>query len=154
MEQIKVERNTVKHILIIALALCMTTLPVAANISNEDLSSEPEVQAEQIEAIITDVFADMGPTVVKTMVDIARCESELLHVEHDGSLVQNSNSSASGVFQILLYTHGQEIERLNLDLDLTDLTEHVQYARFLVEDSIRAGHPPFIDWQPSVRCWG
>jgi hypothetical protein len=143
---------TTKVLSVLTIVATLLAAAASAEISNQALAQSPE-QDEVIVEVIEETFADM-PEHIDTMIRIAECESSLTHVEPDGSLVENAepNSSASGVFQILLITHGQEIERQGLPYDLTELTDHVAYAKHLVRTSIQAGRP-FSDWRPSQKCW-
>lgn len=134
-------------------SLLLTANIAVAHHTNTQLSRDPTVQTEQIKAIVREVFAGEPEWIVQTFIKILRCESEIKHIEKDGSLVSNPNSSAAGVAQILLQTHGKEIERLNLDLDLTQIRDHLTYAKFLITRKMKAGQDPFLDWNPSRSCW-
>lgn len=121
-------------------------------LNNEDLSLIPEVQTEQITEVIVAEFKDLGPQAVKKMISIADCESYggrdglLMHIGPEGELVENSDpkSSAAGVFQTLLITHGPKAQELGLDL--THVTDNVRYARYLVDSRRKRGLNPYGDW--------
>lgn len=97
-----------------------------------------------VEQAVRTYFADLP-----VMVKIARCESSFEHFDPKGPNGLNtnpaSNSSASGVFQILLKTHGPEAARLGFDLKTIE--GQLKYARHLYN---KGGTR---DWNSSRRCW-
>lgn len=83
------------------------------------------------------------------MIRIAKCESGFRHFDPQGpnGLLTNPSpkSSASGVFQILLKTHGQKARRLGFDLKTVN--GQLGYARHLYRQNGTR------DWSASRHCW-
>lgn len=80
------------------------------------------------------------------MVQIARCESQFRHTLSDGSVLRGRvDSDDTGVMQINTRYHGDTA--VNLELDLTDMYDNMEYARDLYE---RQGTQP---WSASAPCW-
>lgn len=98
----------------------------------------------QVERVVRAYFRDLP-----VMVNIAKCESGFEHFDPSGPNGLNTNpdprSSASGVFQILLKTHGPKAHRLGLDI--TTVAGQLGYARHLYK---RGGTS---DWKASKACW-
>lgn len=98
-----------------------------------------------VQETVQSYFSDLP-----VMARIARCESGFKHFDAGGpnGLVTNPNprSSASGVFQILLKTHGPEAAKLGLDIKTVD--GQLRYARHLYEQNGTR------DWNASRNCWG
>ena len=102
------------------------------------------------------MFAPLEPAipgVVDAMIQIADCESYggqdgmLMHIDPDGELVENPRSSATGVFQVLLYTHRDDYE--SLGLDPRSVLDNIKFARKLVERRYMRGLNPYEDWECS-----
>jgi len=83
------------------------------------------------------------------MVNIARCESRFQHFDPSGPNGLKTNpspkSSASGVFQILLKTHGPKAAKLGFDIKTVE--GNLGYAKYLYK---RNGTS---DWKESRHCW-
>lgn len=132
------------------LATLMAGNASAETLKNEDLSLDPNTQTAQIKEVIEAEFADLGPQVVKKAIRIADCESYggrdglIMHIGPDGKLVRNPKSSAGGVFQTLLKTHGPTARKLGLDL--TQVSDNVKFARYLVDGRRSRGQHMFADW--------
>jgi hypothetical protein len=132
--------------------------PVASQLalSNARLSSDPLAQTQQLKEEIVKVFSPLEsaiPGVAEAMIRIADCESYggqdgmLMHIGPDGELVENSRSSATGVFQVLLYTHRSDYEAL--ELDPRSVIDNIKFARKLVERRQARGLNPYGDWECS-----
>lgn len=84
------------------------------------------------------------------MVRIAKCESGFLHYDpkRPSRLRKNPDprSSASGVFQILLKTHGPDARKLGFDI--TTIKGQLGYAKHLYKQRGTR------DWNESRACWG
>ena len=84
------------------------------------------------------------------MIKIAKCESGFTHFDsrHPSGLRTNPSprSSASGVFQILLKTHGKTAARLGFDI--RTVKRQLGYARYLYRQNGTS------DWNASRSCWG
>ncbi len=160
------KKDVVLYGVLMTLVLGVCTMAVHARIqppvatplalSNARLSSDPLAQTQQIKAEITKVFAPLEPAipgVVEAMIRIADCESYggpdgmLMHVGPDGELVENPRSSATGVFQVLLYTHRDDYEALGLDP--RSVLDNIKFARKLVERRHIQGVDPYADWECS-----
>jgi hypothetical protein len=137
-----------------ALAIAATLFATAANaelLANSDLSLDPVEQATQVDAMIAVVFEPLEPKIpgiVDKMVDIADCESNRNQLRPDGSLKENSDpdSSAAGVFQILLITHRPDYERKNLNP--VEVADNIRFARYMVERKHRRGRENvYEDWE-------
>ena len=67
------------------------------------------------------------------MVNIASCESGYTHYKEGGGVIRGRVTPAdTGVMQINLDYHGEEAERLGLDME--DRYDNVTYARILYEN--------------------
>ena len=128
--------------LVLIMTAGCTPVPVAVSI-DETMHDESEMtQREFIEAKIIEYF----PNNTREMLAIASCESRgFVHREADGRLIKNPKSSASGVFQVLLYTHRPDYERMGLDMQNID-----DYMRFVQHLRRTQGRSP---WFPSQDCW-
>ena len=84
------------------------------------------------------------------MVRIAKCESGFKHFDPDEPNGLNNNpspsSSAAGIFQILLKTHGPKAR--GMGLDLRTVNGQLGYARYLYR------HNGTRDWKATRKCWG
>jgi len=99
-------------------------------------------QTKSTEAIVRSYFQD-----IPVMAEIARCESHFRQNLDDGSVLQGRIDSAdTGVMQINKRYH--EATAAAMDLNLDDLYQNMEYARFLYE---RQGTQP---WSSSMSCWG
>lgn len=130
-------------------ATLIASTAFAELLDNEQLSLDPTEQKEQLEVMIEVVFKPLEqkvPGIVSKMKNIADCESNIQHLLPDGSLKVNPDpdSSASGVFQVLLITHRPDYQRI--DLDPRNAADNVKFARYMVERKLRSGRPPFEDW--------
>lgn len=162
------KKDVVLYGLLLTLVLGVCTMAVHARIqppvapplplSNARLSSDPDTQTQQIKEEIIKVFSPLEPVipgVVATMIQIADCESyggpdgRLMHIGPDGELVANPRSSATGVFQVLLYTHRDDYEALGLDP--RSVVDNIAFARKLVERRHLRGLNPYGDWECSPR---
>ncbi len=120
------------------------------SVDYQALYTNPEAQA----AFITNKIKEHFPKTYPTMIAIASCESHrnglLVHWEPDGSLRPNETgaSSAAGSFQVTLYGHRKEIERLGLDMNNID--DYLSFVKHLVDG--RKGR--LTDWNASRDCWG
>jgi len=160
------KKGVVAYGLLMTLVLGVCTMAVHARIqppvasqlalSNARLSSDPLAQTEQIKEEIVTVFSPLEPAipgVVEAMIQIADCESYggqdgmLMHIDPDGELVENPRSSATGVFQVLLYTHRDDYE--SLGLDPRSVLDNIKFARKLVERRYMRGLNPYEDWECS-----
>lgn len=101
------------------------------HISMEHLYANQEEQAEFIIKKIREYFPN--PREARIMLTIAKCESTgLIHWLPDGSLRPNSagESSAAGVFQVLLKKHREMYEKIGLDMhDIDDYMKFVVYLK-------------------------
>ena len=94
------------------------------------------------ETAVREYFSD-----IPIMVEVARCESTFRHHLADGSVLTGRvDNRDTGVMQINTYYHGETAEALGLDL--WDLEENMEYARYLYE---KQGVQP---WSASRPCWG
>lgn len=126
-----------------------------AMVNNDELSLIATEQAQQIETMIELVFAPLEtaiPGAVSTVKQIGLCESGLNHIWNEsdpraGTLIENSDpdSSAAGVLQVLLKTHRSDYQRIGLDP--RNAADNIVFSRVLVERKLRAGRPPFEDWE-------
>ncbi len=74
------------------------------------------------------------------MLSVAACESGFVqYLPHGGVLRGHVTPADTGTMQINLDYHGDEVERLGLDM--TDLYDNVTYARILYEDQ---GAQPWV----------
>ena len=104
-------------------------------------SSDWETLHAYTEREVRKYFSD-----IPVMIQIARCESEFRHTLSDGSVLRGRvDNSDTGVMQINKRYH--EKRALELDLDLEDLHDNMEYARDLYE---RKGTKP---WSASAPCW-
>ncbi len=93
------------------------------------------------EQIVRSYFED-----IPVMIQIARCESTFRHKLEDGSVLKGVVDPAdTGVMQINKRYHEKTATAMNLDLD--DINQNMEYARFLYETQ---GTQP---WNASSPCW-
>ena len=122
----------------------------AEMLDNNELSQNATVQAEQVVNMIEIVFEPLEsivPGIVDKMIDIGDCESGLNQLRPNRTLIVNPdpNSSAAGVFQILLITHKPDYQRENLNP--AEVADNIQFARFMVERKIGQGrNNVYEDW--------
>ena len=99
---------------------------------------------EHVERAVREYFKG-----VPVMVRIAKCESGFEHFNPTEANGLNNNpspsSSAAGIFQILLKTHGPKARRLGLDI--TTVRGQLGYANHLYRKN------GTNDWKMSRRCW-
>lgn len=80
------------------------------------------------------------------MIQVARCESTFRHTLADGSVLKGRvDPRDTGVMQINKGYHQQTATKLGLDLN--DLYDNMEYARYLYE---KQGTQP---WSASAPCW-
>jgi hypothetical protein len=100
------------------------------------------VNKETIEALVREEFSD-----IPIMVDIARCESQFIQFNKDGSVHRGRiNPADVGIFQVNESYHLKASEKLNLDIHTVE--GNLKYARHLYENE---GADP---WSASSPCWG
>ena len=97
--------------------------------------------AQTVEQYVDSYFAD-----VPAMIKVASCESQFRQFTKDGTILQNSKSSAVGVFQIMASIH-QDLADQNLGLDIYTVQGNVAYAKYLYDTQ---GLKP---WAASRACW-
>lgn len=97
--------------------------------------------AQTVEQYVDTQFAD-----TPVMIKIASCESHFRQFDKDGTVLQNPNSTAVGVFQIMSSIH-KDLADQNLGLDIYTLEGNVAYAKALYADK---GTQP---WNASKACW-
>ncbi len=137
----------------ILLALTVILIPLSTEAvgileprSEDDRDEEVEEERERddtdydIREMVEDEFGEDHP-----MVEVARCESSFRQFDSDGDVLENPESSAIGVFQILENLHEEPAEDLGLDIFTPE--GNIEYARELY-DSL--GLQP---WSPSSLCW-
>ena len=113
--------------------------PVPKEVRAEDY--QPITDSKNIERFINDYFAD-----IPILAEIAKCESRYRHLNKSGAVLKGDrNSFDRGVMQINILYHAKTLERL--ELDVHDLDDNVQYARYLYE---KEGAKP---WMSSSSCW-
>ena len=115
---------------------------IARNDNEIVMAGEVTPLSEDTEAIVREYFKD-----IPIMAEVARCESQFRHTLSDGSILQGRVDPAdTGVMQINKRYH--ESTATAMDLDLDDLYQNMEYARYLYE---RQGTQP---WSASMPCWG
>jgi len=98
-------------------------------------------ESTDTETIVREYFAD-----IPVMIQVARCESTFRHHLADGSVLRGKvDNRDTGVMQINTYYHGDRAEELELDLE--DIYDNMEYARYLYE---KQGLQP---WSASAPCW-
>ncbi len=108
----------------------------------ETVPRREEAAVVDTEAAVRDYFSD-----IPIMVQVARCESTFRHTLADGSVLRGHvDKRDTGVMQINTYYHGKTADTLGLDLE--DLYDNMEYARYLYE---KQGVQP---WSASQPCWG
>lgn len=99
---------------------------------------------QDVERQVRSYFKD-----IPVMVRIAKCESGFRHYDprHPSGLLTNPSprSSATGVLQILLKTHGPNARRLGFDLKT--VKGQLGYAKHLYKQNGTR------DWNASRSCW-
>lgn len=127
-----------------------TTTPnvkVLPKIENSSYKVVREISNKEIENLMsTEQYVRQYFKDIPIMIQIAKCESTFKHLENDGDVVKNKNSSAIGVMQIMNSLHGEDAEELGMDIQT--LEGNVAYARFLYDNQ---GTRP---WNSSKACWG
>lgn len=113
--------------------------PAPKEVKAEDY--QPITDSKNIERFINDYFAD-----IPILADIAKCESRYRHLDSNGEVLEGEkNNSDRGVMQINMLYHAKTAGRLGLDIQ--NLDDNVQYARYLYE---KEGAKP---WMSSSACW-
>lgn len=93
------------------------------------------------ESIVREYFSD-----IPIMIHVARCESTFRHTLDDGSVLRGRvDNRDTGVMQINTFYHERTAQTLGLNLE--DLFDNMEYARYLYE---RQGTQP---WNASAPCW-
>lgn len=109
--------------------------------TESDNTLERLIGEEDTEGIVRTYFQD-----IPVLVEIARCESTFQHTLADGSVLKGKVDTAdTGVMQINTRYHGKRAKELGLDLN--DLFDNMEYARYLYETQ---GTQP---WSASSPCW-
>ena len=94
-----------------------------------------------IERTVRETYAD-----IPVLIEIARCESGFRHYGADGAVLRSGyGDSIIGVMQLHATYHSAAATARGLDL--TDLDDHLAYARYLYEEE---GTAP---WSGSRSCW-
>lgn len=122
--------------LALALSAVINTAQVPAS---TPIAPMPAVQT--VQQYVETYFAD-----TPVMIKIAGCESHFKQFDKTGSVVQNPNSTAVGVFQIMSSIHATAADE-NLGLDIYSLQGNAAYAKYLYE---KQGTTP---WNSSKGCW-
>lgn len=105
------------------------------------LDYQPLTNSKNIEKFVNDYFAD-----IPIMAEIAKCESRFRHLNSNGTVLKGEeNSFDRGVMQINVLYHDKTAKKLGLDVQ--NLDDNVQYARYLYE---KEGAKP---WMSSSACW-
>ena len=113
--------------------------PVPREVKAEDY--QPIANSKNIEKFVNDYFAD-----IPILALIAKCESRFRHLNSSGTVLKGDrNSYDRGVMQINILYHAKILEKLGLDVQ--NLDDNVQYARYLYE---KEGAKP---WMSSSACW-
>lgn len=112
-----------------------------------NITTEAGIQTERLvgegdtERIVRTYFRD-----IPVMIQIARCESTFRHTLADGSVLRGRVDNAdTGVMQINRRYHEATADKLGLDLN--DIYDNMEYARYLYE---KQGTQP---WNASAPCW-
>ena len=104
----------------------------------EESAPRGDINTEQV---VRSYFED-----IPVMIEIARCESTFRHKLEDGSVLKGVVDPAdTGVMQINKRYHEKTASAMNLDLN--DINQNMEYARFLYETQ---GTQP---WRASSPCW-
>jgi hypothetical protein len=99
------------------------------------------VTPETLEEYVAFYFAD-----IPVMVEIARCESRMRHLDTDGEVVRGSITPKDvGVMQINEHYHLEQATELGYDIH--SLEGNLAYARYLYEKQ------GVIPWLSSAKCW-
>lgn len=118
------------------------TSSTAAYGTIDTIEERTTVTLVDTEAAVRDYFQD-----IPVMIHVARCESTFRHTLADGNVLRGHvDKRDTGVMQINTYYHGETADRLGLDLE--DLYDNMEYARYLYESQ---GVQP---WSASRPCWG
>jgi len=103
------------------------------------VESEPQKTTKDL---VREHFADLP-----IMVEIAKCESQFIQFDKDGSIHRGViNHADVGIFQINEYYHLKESK--NKKMDIYTVEGNLEYARHLYENE---GTEP---WSASAPCWG
>ena len=100
----------------------------------------PLPQAQTVKEYVQEYFADEP-----ILADIAGCESQFRQFDKNGNVLQNPNSSAIGIMQIMASVHSDTASQLGLDP--TTIQGNLAYAKYLYE---KEGTKP---WDSSKACW-
>lgn len=124
----------------------VTDLPKIENSVTES-SVVRKIENKEIETMMsTEQYVRQYFSDIPIMIQIAKCESTYKHLDNQGNVIKNKNSSARGVMQIMESLHSEDAQELGLDI-LT-IEGNTAYARELYE---KQGTKP---WNASKSCWG
>lgn len=116
--------------------------PFKANREDGTVSIVREISKRELEKYLREHFAD-----TPILIEIARCESTLVHFREDGTLMRGRVDSADvGVMQINERYHLENAKKLGLDI--YTIEGNVEYAKYLYK---KFGSKP---WKASSPCWG
>ena len=145
------------------LALVATLIAAAASakdITNDELSRNPEIQTGQIVTIIEDVFAGEPRDAIDTTIRIFMCESGLRqgsraigiirHLDAQGNPLRGGDGYDIGAAQIRKKSHSAPWTK---QLNPHAVYDNVVYALKLQHGRLAAGEGRFDDWYPSRTCW-
>lgn len=98
--------------------------------------------SEEGRQVVEERFGEGHP-----LVAVAQCESGFKQFKSDGTLLENPDpkSSAAGVFQTLLITHGPKARSMGMDLETWE--GNMDFAEYLYEIN------GLKDWKESKPCW-
>jgi hypothetical protein len=124
----------------------VTDLPKIENNVTES-SVVRKIENKEIESMMsTEQYVRQYFSDIPIMIQIAKCESTYKHLDSQGNVIKNKNSSATGVMQIMESLHSEDAAELGLDLHTIE--GNTAYARELYE---KQGTKP---WNSSKACWG
>ena len=116
----------------------------------QDLFQDPAWQTEFMEQKIHEYFPD--ERVAQIMIAIASCEStgpgsdQIVQWEPDGKLLHNRDGGqARGAFQVMMFTHADEMKRLGLHIGNID--DYMTFVKILYQQG------RFAPWESSRDCW-
>jgi hypothetical protein len=124
----------------LAVSLALSGAP-SQNIASVAASMSAMPKSQTVEEYIREYFADEP-----IMAEIAKCESQFRQFGKNGKVIQNPDSSAVGVFQIMSSIHADFADD-KLGLDVYSLQGNAAYARYIYD---RQGTRP---WDASKACW-
>ena len=129
-----------------ATGVTVTDLPKIENSVTES-SVVRKIENREVEIMMsTEQYVRQYFSDIPIMIQIAKCESTYKHLDKEGNVIKNKNSSATGVMQIMESLHSEDAEELGLDIHT--IKGNTAYARELYE---KQGTKP---WNSSKSCWG